>query len=97
MKCSIVTIVSILGLVGASPSSLDKRSKPQGLDVSAWQGNVNWAQVKANGASFAIVKANPLILDYLITISNSTLGQQKALAIRALISHSNTTVPTSRG
>lgn len=28
-----------------------------GLDVSSWQGNVNWDQVAANGAKFAIVKA----------------------------------------
>jgi GH25 family lysozyme M1 (1,4-beta-N-acetylmuramidase) len=29
----------------------------KGLDVSSWQGNVNWSTVKANGASFAFVKA----------------------------------------
>jgi GH25 family lysozyme M1 (1,4-beta-N-acetylmuramidase) len=28
-----------------------------GLDVSSWQGNVNWTSVKANGATFAFVKA----------------------------------------
>ncbi len=28
-----------------------------GLDVSSWQGNVNWSSVKANGAVFAVVKA----------------------------------------
>ncbi|WP_018653740.1 lysozyme [Actinomadura flavalba] len=28
-----------------------------GLDVSSWQGNVNWASVAANGAKFAYVKA----------------------------------------
>jgi GH25 family lysozyme M1 (1,4-beta-N-acetylmuramidase) len=28
-----------------------------GLDVSSWQGNVNWANVAANGARFAYVKA----------------------------------------
>jgi GH25 family lysozyme M1 (1,4-beta-N-acetylmuramidase) len=28
-----------------------------GLDVSGWQGNVNWASVAANGARFAYVKA----------------------------------------
>src|SRR4051794_27907983 len=28
-----------------------------GLDVSGWQGNVNWASVASNGARFAIVKA----------------------------------------
>jgi GH25 family lysozyme M1 (1,4-beta-N-acetylmuramidase) len=28
-----------------------------GLDVSSWQGNVNWSNVAANGAKFAYVKA----------------------------------------
>ena len=28
-----------------------------GLDVSSWQGNVDWATVAANGARFAFVKA----------------------------------------
>jgi GH25 family lysozyme M1 (1,4-beta-N-acetylmuramidase) len=28
-----------------------------GLDVSSWQGNVNWSSVAANGAKFAYVKA----------------------------------------
>ena len=28
-----------------------------GLDVSGWQGNVNWNAVRANGAQFAYVKA----------------------------------------
>jgi hypothetical protein len=66
MKYSAAILGSILGLVSASPSSFDKRSNPQGLDISGWQGNVNWAQVKANGASFAIVKVDfPLrVLDY---------------------------------
>lgn len=27
-----------------------------GIDVSKWQGNVNWAQVKASGVSFAFIK-----------------------------------------
>lgn len=31
--------------------------QPLGLDVSSWQGSVNWAAVKSNGARFAYVKA----------------------------------------
>jgi GH25 family lysozyme M1 (1,4-beta-N-acetylmuramidase) len=31
---------------------------PRGLDVSSYQGNVNWAQVAANGARFAYAKAS---------------------------------------
>ncbi|AXJ11439.1 hypothetical protein CFN17_18860 [Arthrobacter sp. PM3] len=33
------------------------RGQPLGLDVSSWQGSVNWSSVKANGARFAYVKA----------------------------------------
>ncbi|MGH3320371.1 MAG: lysozyme [Streptosporangiaceae bacterium] len=32
-------------------------SQPTGLDVSSWQGKVNWQSVRANGADFAYVKA----------------------------------------
>lgn len=32
-------------------------SKPWGIDVSEFQPNVNWAQVKADGATFAIARA----------------------------------------
>jgi GH25 family lysozyme M1 (1,4-beta-N-acetylmuramidase) len=59
MKYSTAIFASILGLATAGPASLDKRSQPQGLDVSSWQGDVNWKQVKADGASFAIIKVNP--------------------------------------
>jgi GH25 family lysozyme M1 (1,4-beta-N-acetylmuramidase) len=33
------------------------RGQPLGLDVSNWQGGVNWPSVKANGARFAYIKA----------------------------------------
>jgi hypothetical protein len=62
MKCSTLIFASILGLVNASPSNIDKRSNPEGLDTSGWQGNVDWAKVKADGASFAIVKVTPSLL-----------------------------------
>jgi len=41
----------------ASPVLLEKRATPQGIDVSSYQGSVNWATVKANGIAFAYVKA----------------------------------------
>lgn len=31
--------------------------KSKGIDVSSWQGNINWAQVKASGVDFAIIRA----------------------------------------
>jgi len=49
-------------LVSASPIEAEKRelnarATPYGIDVSSYQGNVNWAQVKANGLAFAYIKA----------------------------------------
>ncbi|KAG7095345.1 hypothetical protein E1B28_006106 [Marasmius oreades] len=41
----------------ALSSPIEKRANPQGIDVSSYQPNVNWAQVKANGVSFAFIKA----------------------------------------
>ncbi|KAJ7269566.1 glycoside hydrolase family 25 protein [Mycena rebaudengoi] len=35
----------------------DKRAQPQGIDVSGHQPGVNWATVKANGVTFAYIKA----------------------------------------
>ncbi|CAO3568779.1 unnamed protein product [Mortierella alpina] len=32
-------------------------AQPQGIDVSHWQGNVNWGSVKTNGIAFAYIKA----------------------------------------
>lgn len=60
MKFSTLISASIIPLAYASPTSLNKRSQPQGLDVSSWQGDVDWKQVKADGASFAIIKVNPV-------------------------------------
>ncbi|KAJ7223687.1 glycoside hydrolase family 25 protein [Mycena haematopus] len=34
-----------------------KRAQPQGIDVSHFQGTVNWASIKANGISFVYIKA----------------------------------------
>ncbi|TFY79115.1 hypothetical protein EWM64_g4896 [Hericium alpestre] len=36
---------------------LEKRADPQGIDVSNYQSSVNWNTVKANGVTFAYIKA----------------------------------------
>ncbi|TFK34430.1 glycoside hydrolase family 25 protein [Crucibulum laeve] len=50
-----------LSVVQGSPVeteiNLVKRASPLGIDVSSYQPNINWATVKANGASFAFIKA----------------------------------------
>ncbi|KAG7086834.1 hypothetical protein E1B28_002755 [Marasmius oreades] len=41
----------------ALAATIEKRANLQGIDVSHFQPNVDWAKVKANGISFAFVKA----------------------------------------
>ena len=69
MKYSIALIAAAFGLVSAKPSRLDTRSSPQGFDVSAWQGNVDWAKAKADGASFAIVKVITSSLSHVLSLT----------------------------
>lgn len=41
----------------AIPTTLQKRDDPQGIDVSGYQPSVDWAAAKANGLTFAFIKA----------------------------------------
>ncbi|QRW04875.1 lysozyme [Ceratobasidium sp. AG-Ba] len=45
----------VSGLVGATP--VEKRAQPKGIDVSSYQGNVDWAAQKSAGITFAYIKA----------------------------------------
>jgi GH25 family lysozyme M1 (1,4-beta-N-acetylmuramidase) len=69
MKYTVALIAAAFGLVSAKPSRLDTRSNPQGFDVSAWQGNVDWAKAKADGASFAIVKVLASSLSHVLSLT----------------------------
>jgi GH25 family lysozyme M1 (1,4-beta-N-acetylmuramidase) len=55
MKLLSVVSLTLVALSQASP--VEKRAPPQGIDVSGWQPNINWATVKANGIQFAYIKA----------------------------------------
>ncbi|RDB29714.1 N,O-diacetylmuramidase [Hypsizygus marmoreus] len=58
MKLLAVVSLALAAFVQASPlSDIDRRAAPEGIDVSGWQPNINWAQVKANGIQFAFIKA----------------------------------------
>ncbi|MDQ1236705.1 GH25 family lysozyme M1 (1,4-beta-N-acetylmuramidase) [Paenibacillus sp. SORGH_AS306] len=35
-----------------------KQNNAQGIDVSHWQSNIDWNQVKESGQQFAFIKAN---------------------------------------
>ena len=49
--------LTALSPTGAVVAALVAVAQTPGLDVSRWQGNVNWASAKAKGAKFAYIKA----------------------------------------
>ena len=57
---SLLSLLTV-ALVNANPIEteveLAKRAQPQGIDVSGYQPSINWATVKANGVTFAYIKA----------------------------------------
>lgn len=48
--------VALISLTAAA-SPLVKRADPQGIDVSHYQGSINWGTVAADGVAFAYIKA----------------------------------------
>ncbi|MGH2465316.1 MAG: glycoside hydrolase family 25 protein, partial [Candidatus Limnocylindrales bacterium] len=69
---ALVASAAPAGVLGASPSPVPPpKSTPtktgavvpaagaplEGIDVSRWQGTINWAQVKAAGKAFVVMKA----------------------------------------
>jgi GH25 family lysozyme M1 (1,4-beta-N-acetylmuramidase) len=59
-------------------ASATASTHPRGLDVSRWQGNVNWASVASKGAKFAYVKATEST-----TYTSPTFAQQYNGSYRA--------------
>jgi GH25 family lysozyme M1 (1,4-beta-N-acetylmuramidase) len=51
------TLSTLLFATSALALAVEKRALPHGIDVSGYQPSVNWAAVKANGVSFAYIKA----------------------------------------
>lgn len=96
MKYSFAFVAAAFGFVNATPSTLDTRTNPQGFDVSAWQGNVDWAKAKADGASFAIVKVRVCIFIPVRSVANRKYRQQKAQTTKAHTLPSNMTGPTTK-
>ncbi|KAF9443067.1 glycoside hydrolase family 25 protein [Macrolepiota fuliginosa MF-IS2] len=56
-----LTLLSLASIAVATPlfnaTFAGRQSQPQGIDVSGFQPNVDWNTVKANGISFAFIKA----------------------------------------
>ncbi len=65
MKFLAVAFAITFGLANAYPTDnvegrdIEARAGTPGMDVSGYQGNVNWAAAKANGAQFAYIKVSP--------------------------------------
>ncbi|KAJ7665935.1 glycoside hydrolase family 25 protein [Mycena polygramma] len=57
LLATLVALTASLLCHGASLEDITKRAQPQGIDVSHFQATVDWATVKANGVSFAYIKA----------------------------------------
>ncbi|KAI9064782.1 glycoside hydrolase family 25 protein [Trametes sanguinea] len=57
MKLSTTALLAIAVSVASASPTPEKRANPKGIDVSAYQPNINWSTVKANGISFAYIKA----------------------------------------
>lgn len=58
MRISTLVTLSLVTMSAvAVPHTLEKRATPMGIDVSHFQGAVNFEATKANGISFAYIKA----------------------------------------
>ena len=47
----------VLGVAVEVPGHFEVNAQPKGIDVSGWQGTVDWGAVVKNGVSFAYIKA----------------------------------------
>ncbi|KAL1659853.1 glycoside hydrolase family 25 protein [Schizophyllum commune] len=50
-------LLATASLALAAPADIEKRAQPKGIDVSGYQGTVDWAKAKSNSVSFAYIKA----------------------------------------
>lgn len=50
-----IVLACAVGALGGP--TFEKRALPQGIDVSHYQGTINWNTVKANGVAFVFIKA----------------------------------------
>jgi GH25 family lysozyme M1 (1,4-beta-N-acetylmuramidase) len=79
VACAIAPIAAILiGVLGSHPAAA--ATKVPGIDVSSWQGDVNWAAVASTPVRFVIMRAtrgnaynDPMYADYLAEASANGL------------------------
>ena len=53
----LLAFAALLAITTASPTPLQKRAAPQGVDISHFQGAVNFNTLKSNGIAFVYIKA----------------------------------------
>lgn len=84
---SLVILLTSLWVVSASPlnNTLAKRAAPKGIDVSNFQGNVNFNTVKANGISFTYIKATEGTSTYSPISLGNILSTDKSILCLAFI------------
>lgn len=73
MKFLLALVVAAAISFTSASTTLVKRANPQGIDVSHWQGTINWNTVKANGVSFVYIKATEGTSECLLVIWFSTI------------------------
>ena len=56
LSTAFFALAAVFAASTASPT-LEKRAAPKGIDISHYQGSVNFNTVKANGLSFVYIKA----------------------------------------
>ncbi|KAI0367680.1 glycoside hydrolase family 25 protein [Pilatotrama ljubarskyi] len=57
MKLSNAALLTLAITVATASPTPEKRANPKGIDISSYQGTVNFNTVKANGISFVYIKA----------------------------------------
>ena len=57
MKCTTAVLLAFAATMAMATPVLQKRANPKGIDISNYQGTVNFNTVKANGISFVYIKA----------------------------------------
>ncbi|KAJ3484680.1 hypothetical protein NLI96_g5482 [Meripilus lineatus] len=78
---SISLVALAASFVSAEPT-LVKRANPLGIDISNWQGSVNFNTVKANGLAFVYIKATEGTTFIDSTFSEHYIGATNAGLIR---------------
>jgi len=83
---SILSLLLVVATAFAGPvnvtTELVRRAQPKGIDVSGFQPNVNWSNVKSSGVAFVFIKATEGTTFKSSSFSSQYTGATKAGLIR---------------